>query len=61
MEKFRITQHYSFEEKCYHWMVYRADGKSFRDGVSSYNFPYNEKGALDAIECAKKLEKEFSE
>jgi hypothetical protein len=59
MEKFTVTQSYSFDEKCYQWKVFRVDGKSFRDGVISYNFPYNEQGAIDAINCRNKLEQRY--
>jgi hypothetical protein len=59
MKKFAVSQKYILEEKNYCWCVYRYDGKSFRDGVVSYNFPYNEQGAIDAIACANSLEKEF--
>jgi hypothetical protein len=58
MVNFRIIKRICEESTLEIWSVERIDGKSFRDGVVSYNFPYNEKGALDAIECAKKLEKE---
>jgi hypothetical protein len=57
--KFTVTQKYIPEERAYVWCVSRYDGCSFRDGVLGYNFPYNEQGALDAIECRKQLEKEY--
>jgi hypothetical protein len=58
MKKFIASQKYISEEKSYCWCVCRYDGRSFRDGVLSYNFPYTEQGAIDAIACAKKLDEE---
>lgn len=61
MVNFTVTQKYILGLNEYCWCVCRYDGRSFRDGVLSYNFPYTEQGALDAIKCRKQLEKEFYE
>ena len=57
-KKFTVSQKYIPEERAYVWCVSRYDGRSFRDGVLGYNFPYNEQGAVDALACAKQLETE---
>lgn len=61
MVNFRIMKKICEETTMEVWSVERIDGKSFRDGVVSYNFPYTEKGAFGAIACRKQLEKEFYE
>jgi len=58
MPNFRIVKKVCEETLTEMWCVERLDGKSFRDGVVSYNFTYNESGAIAAIECVNILEKE---
>ena len=58
MRKFTVSEKYISEEKSHCWSVSRYDGCSFRDGVLSYNFPYTEQGAIDALACAKQLDQE---
>ena len=41
------------------WSVMRYDGKSFENGVISYNFEYTSEGALLALACQKRLQYKF--
>jgi len=41
------------------WSVMRYDGKSFEDGVISYNFECTSEGALLALACQKRLQYKF--
>jgi hypothetical protein len=60
MKKLQIRKNHCEETNEWIWAVSRIDGKSFHDGVVSYNFTYSEEGGLLAIDCAKKLEQEFA-
>lgn len=51
---FMIVKEFCFDANAYLWKVCRRDGKSFNDGVISYNFVLDD--WEEAIRCRKALE-----